>query len=212
MSGKSPIGFEFHLMSLIKYAEVAMDSSLTELDDEELIKLLNDQNREEILSLLYERYVQKVLFKVKTLVGGGKQVSEDLTHDIFIRIFTKLHQFRQDSKFSLWVYRISMNSCYDYLRKKKQMIEKEWSQDLEQEIEIDDEFELKVLREIKIAEMEQLLQELSTSDRVLLMMKYGDDLKVREMAQLLGKGESAIKMQLKRARKKLLTRYILKKK
>ena len=70
----------------------------------------------------YTLIVQKHKDKVRNLVYltlGDTDFIDDISQDVFINVYHKLKDFRFDSKFSTWLYRITVNKCRDYLRKKK---------------------------------------------------------------------------------------------
>src|SRR5580700_9300255 len=56
-----------------------------------------------------------------------RELEEDLTQEIFLKIFAKLHQYRADMPFEHWVSRISLNTCIDHLRKQRNRPEYRWS-------------------------------------------------------------------------------------
>src|ERR1700760_4367899 len=56
-----------------------------------------------------------------------RESEEDLTQEIFLKIFAKLHQYRADMPFEHWVSRISLNTCIDHLRKQRNRPEYRWS-------------------------------------------------------------------------------------
>lgn len=110
--------------------------------------------------------------------------------------------FNEKSQFSTWVYSITYNYCIDIVRKQKK--EKTlFSEDIERapdvaEEEIPDEY----LLEMDSKQLREVLNELSAADSAILLMKYQDDMSIKEIADLLGKTESAIKMKIKRAKHK----------
>ena len=180
--------------------------SLSNLSDEELLKEIDEQNRSEILGILYDRFENKVFHKALSVV---KDVAEarDLTHDIFIRVFTKLHQFKGKSAFSLWVHSISVNYCLSYIQKKRKVAMIEISDEVEMVHEDTTQRELMMLEEIKISQLRDLLNRLDPSDRLLLTMKYFDGMSIHDMEAILDLKVSAVKMRLLRARSKLLELY-----
>ncbi len=179
---------------------------LSENTDEELLEAINGQNRSEILGILYDRFEGKVYHKALSVVKDPNE-ARDLTHDIFIRVFTKLSQFKGKSAFSLWVHSISFNYCLDYIKKKRKLVVVEMSDEVKVEQVDTRERELMMLEEIKVSQLQELLDLLDPSDRLLLTMKYFDGLSIHEMETILNKKASAVKMRLLRARGKLLELY-----
>ena len=71
-----------------------------------------------LVEVLYERYADKVYRRCISFVKEAS-IAEDLTHDIFIKVYLNLGRFKQKSKFSTWLYSITYNFCVDYVRKKQ---------------------------------------------------------------------------------------------
>ncbi len=67
---------------------------------------------------LYERYYQLV-FRTAYRLLGERMSAEDMTQEVFIKIHRKLHSFDFNASFQTWCYRITVNTCYDIMRKQK---------------------------------------------------------------------------------------------
>src|SRR5512147_1392202 len=72
----------------------------------------------EAMEALYEMFKRPV-FGLAYRHTANKAVSEDLLQDIFLKVFTHLQDVRDAATFPAWVFRISLNTCYSYLRQKK---------------------------------------------------------------------------------------------
>ena len=127
--------------------------------------------------------------------------AQDATQEIFTKIFLNLSKFSERSKFSTWVYSITYNFCIDYLRKKKKE-KKLFSDELEDPPDIIEEVSDESLLEMEVKRLDTVLKAIPTGDRAVLLMKYQDDLSIKEIAEILDKTESAIKMKIKRAKHK----------
>ncbi len=174
------------------------------ISDEDLLKdsLLS---RNEVLNILYERYEQRIFYKSLSLLKDNS-LAKDLTHDIFIKIFTNLDSFKGNSRFSLWVHSITYNTCMRFLssRKKIRMFDiddSNYTQPIDTSIE---DLSEKLLLDLRLDQIESALELLKEEERYLIHMKYTDGLKIKEISSIIGLGESAIKMKLKRTREKLL--------
>lgn len=177
---------------------------LLALSDEELVKITDQRWRRLVLGILYDRYEKKVFFKALALLKD-RQSAQDLTHDIFIKVFTKLDQFKGNSAFSLWIHSISVNTCINYINKRNKLVFKEVTEEIIKDTEMDVSIlELKMLREIELDQLQALIDKLNRGERLLLSMKYIDGLSIKEMERILKIGTSAIKMRLKRSREKIL--------
>jgi RNA polymerase sigma-70 factor (ECF subfamily) len=88
-----------------------------ELTDEELMVRFQDGDRL-AYRLLVERYSRELTAFTARLLGD-RIWAEDLTQDVFLKLYQKGHTFRAESKLSTWLYRIARNACYDFLKRRK---------------------------------------------------------------------------------------------
>ncbi|MCB0527817.1 MAG: sigma-70 family RNA polymerase sigma factor [Saprospiraceae bacterium] len=177
-----------------------------DLTDSELISLyLRDQNTV-YFTHLYQRYKGKVFAKCISMLAD-EGLARDATQDIFIKILLNLSKFTEQSSFSTWVYSITYNYCIDMIRRKKKMplifTEDVGKVSREADVEIPD----SVLLEMKQERLEKVLEKLPPGDKAILMMKYIDDLQIRDIGDILDKSESAIKMQIMRAKQRAQAIY-----
>ena len=175
--------------------------------DEELVRLYISTQRNNYFEQLYERYSDKVYRKCLSFTKEPMK-AEDFTHDIFLRLIVKLGSFKEQAKFSTWLYSITYNYCTDQLRtpqkKTEVFMDEGWDQ-VGDSLSDDDEAEL---AEMAASEVRRAMEKLSPDEQSLLMMKYQDDVSIREIASVYGLTESAVKMRLKRSREKLRKYYL----
>ncbi len=175
--------------------------------DEELVRLFVLTQKNSFFEELYERYADKVYRKCLTLVKD-KARAEDFTHDIFLKLIFKLGSFKEEARFSTWLYSITYNYCMDQLRVNK----KRGETNLEEELEVaDEDVDVSVLLEERDTDAKRLhraIDHLSTEERSILMMKYLDDLSIRDIASVFRITESAVKMRLLRSRESLRKKYL----
>ena len=126
--------------------------------------------------------------------------------EIFIKVLLNLSKFNKKAKFSTWLYTITYNYCIDSIRKAKKL----------QSVSVDDVAELehepdtiddKVLLETNIVRLKAILDVIPTEDKAILLMKYQDDMSIRDIGSVLSKSESAVKMKIKRAKEKFVKQY-----
>ncbi|WP_448606286.1 RNA polymerase sigma factor [Paenimyroides ceti] len=183
-------------------------NSLEELDDLELIKLTLSTKDSRFFSVLYDRYAPYVYNKCFSFVDT-KEEAQDLTHDIFIKVYLSLKTFKNESKFSTWLYSITYNFCVNFISKKKI----KYNLDIDQLGHIQDEGEENGTEEdfdilqINYAKLQEILRMLDVQDRIILLMKYQDDLSIKEISELLKIGVSAVKMRLQRSKQKVMKKY-----
>jgi len=175
-----------------------------EATDEAIVADLQRNADAELFAVLYDRYTAKVFQKCLGMTRN-KQLAADLTHDIFLMAFLNLPKFDHRSRFGTWLYSITYNRCLDQLRKDKRQRATEADDDLPGDLP-EDRYEAELL-EMRAEHLPNVLEALAPDDRALLLMKYQDDLGVKDMAEVLGLGESAVKMRLMRARERALQLY-----
>lgn len=170
--------------------------------DEELLKLIKAGNKD-LIEVLYERYAGKIYRKCYGMTSD-EHMAKDLTHDIFIKIITKLDTFKGNSKFSLWVHSISHNHCINHIVKSSKVKIEDIESETFNDVSIDEiEAEHEELVEIQVNQLKVLMMQLNLLEREILILRYQEELSVKEIAVTLDLGESATKMRLKRSRDKL---------
>lgn len=172
-----------------------------EMEDLEIINAFREKRHRTCFRLLHDRYASKIYSKAITMLRDEDQ-AQDATQEIFTKIFLNLGKFQGKSKFSTWVYSVTYNFCIDKIRKEKR------SRDLFT-TELDtppdkeaDEGDDQAMLTMQIHGLRRVLTKLKDSERTLLLLKYKEGVKIKDIAKMFNKNESAIKMQLKRAKEK----------
>lgn len=173
-----------------------MNISLT---DEETIRQLLPTQPDQCFETLYNRYVNKVYRRCLSMTKDSEK-AEDFTHDIFLKVFSKLDAFEERSSFSTWLYSIAYNYCSDQLRLAKRFTYTSVEEGLNKDAP---DFQEAQLHEETLQVVKQAMEMLSTSERKLLKLKYEDNMSIEEIAQLCNLKSSAVKMRLKRSREKI---------
>lgn len=174
--------------------------------DEELVRLYVETQRNFYFEQLYERYADKVYRKALSFVKDSAK-AEDFTHDIFIKLIVKLGTFKEDARFSTWLYSITYNYCMDQLRVAK----KRGEIYSDEELEAADSVDLNTVfdeGDVEVKRLNKAMDYLSADEKSILMMKYQDDLSIRDIADIFRVTESAVKMRLLRSREKLRKKYL----
>ena len=180
-----------------------MEGSLAYMKDDEIILKMKGDDFSKYFTILYKRYHQRVLDKCYSFVKN-RSIAEELAEDIFTKVFEKLSTFQQKSSFSSWLYAITYNHCIDYLREKKKIHYPDWSRENELPDLVDEE---EVIEEITYENLMDIFEVIHPEEKALLLMKYKDDLTMRQIAASLRISEDAAKMRLKRARTRVLYLY-----
>ncbi|HZL11177.1 MAG TPA: RNA polymerase sigma factor [Prolixibacteraceae bacterium] len=172
--------------------------------DEEIVHLIINSGNHELFELLYLRYFKKVRDKCFSFLKDSK-LSEEFANDILTKAYEKIPGFKGNSSFSSWLYSITYNYCIDYLRVKKKLHYPDWNSSNEIP-EIIDETEAD-LEEASYENLLIILESVHPEEKVLLLMKYQDNLPIKHIAKTLRISEDAVKMRLKRARTRVLYMY-----
>ncbi len=180
----------------------------SELSDEELVAAIISTNNTLLFEILYDRYA-KMVFNKCLGFARSKPEAEDLTQDVFLKLFVKLASFKGRSKFSTWLYAFTYNHCVNYVnRNTAKKIEKKAvpaEDHLSGTYDIPDNDE--EINQLRVSKLKEALELISPEEKMLLLLKYQDMLSIKELKDLLDIGESAVKMRLKRAKAKLIDVY-----
>lgn len=173
--------------------------------DEEIVKHIVRTGDHERFGILYDRYSDKVFGKCLSFVKD-RDIAKDLLHDIFLKCFINLSNFNFKSQFSTWLYSISYNYCVDFVRKRNRLKVTDWENIPEIKDEVD-EINEKELLTIKSERLKNVLEKISPDIKMMLLMKYQDNLSIKDIMEATDLGESAVKMRLKRSKEKALEKY-----
>jgi RNA polymerase sigma factor (sigma-70 family) len=172
-----------------------------ELTDNEVVREYIRTQNEVYFSQLYRKYANKVYGKCLSILKNDDE-ARDAVQDIFVKIMLNMSGFGEKSQFSTWIYSITYNYCIDMIRKRKK--EKTlFSDEIENASDVaDEEVPDEYLMEMDIKQLKIVLEKLPAGDRAVLLMKYQDEMSIRDIADGMDKTESAIKMKIKRAKHK----------
>ena len=175
------------------------------LSDDELVSELQRRMDADRFGVLYDRYAAKVFQKCIGMTRD-RDLAKDLTHDIFLKAFVNLGKFDHRSRFGTWLYSITYNYCLDHLRRSQRYHKDPLDDRMEGRLEGDDASEA-LLLSLRAEHLDRVLELIDPEDRALLLMKYQDDLSIKDMMEVLDLGESAVKMRVLRARERALAKY-----
>lgn len=176
------------------------------MSDEELIEKIIRTNDSYLFSQLYDRYV-KVVYNKCLGFSKSKEEAQDLTHDIFLKLFVKLRSFKGKSKFSTWLYSFTYNHCVNYVQRDSEKRKPKVSIDDYLEKFSEEEVSDNSIFSLKTEKLKKVLELIDVNDKVILLLKYQDDLSIKDIKAVLNIGESAVKMRLKRAKERVLITY-----
>jgi RNA polymerase sigma-70 factor (ECF subfamily) len=149
----------------------------------------------EAFGLLYDYYHPRI-YRFIFLKVSNKQDAEDITHQVFLSAWQNIKNYEpQGFPFSSWLYKISRNAVIDFYRSKKNEISLEEVGDrLNDELRID-----KIDLKIQIEKVMKALKKLKPEYQDIIIMRFVDDLSIKEVAKVLDKSEGAVKIMQHRA-------------
>lgn len=178
------------------------------MSDEELVKAIVSSNDTLLFEVLYDRFARVVYNKCAGF-SKSEDEAEDLTQDIFLKLFVKLSTFKGKSKFSTWLYAFTYNHCVNYVNRntakkiEKKSVDATNIQDSGYSIDEND----NNINKLKVDKLKHALELISPEEKMILLLKYQDGLSIKELTGILHIGESATKMRIKRAKEKLINVY-----
>jgi len=161
-------------------------------------------------------YRRRILGTITRLIGRPEDV-EDVGQEVFLRLYDSLDQLRTPEMFEPWLYRLTVNACYDYLRRQKRRKESRMADLSEEQVLMADavasaERGVEESRKAGLREsVQNLLEGVSEEDRILLTLKEVEGLSLRELEQIYKVNENALKVRLFRARQRVLKAFEAKK-
>lgn len=164
------------------------------MTDLEVIDLVL-KGRTDCFSYLVDRY-SKLSFAVAYRIVKDTADSQDVVQDAFIAAYENLRDFKGESKFSTWLYRIVTNKALTL--KNKQRFFEEVDEYGQLDVEYNEELELANEKFVREA-----LNMLHDKDRLILELFYYQDQSIKEISQVLQLTEANVKVMLHRARKKM---------
>lgn len=161
------------------------------------------QGDREAFRLLFEAYKDKVFSIAVYSLGGDQSRAGDVTQQIFLKLMTSISQFRGDSQFTTWLYRMVANTCIDEQRKLKRFLPfgdstpiKSWKRPQEQ----------RFARLELAASVQNAIAELKPKFRLPILLKYVEELSYEEIADVLGCSKGTVASRLNRGHKELARR------
>ncbi len=157
-------------------------------------------------------YRRRILGTIGRLIGRPEDV-EDVGQVVFLRLYESLEQLRTAEMFEPWLYRLTVNASYDYLRRKRRRPESRMADLSEEQVILADasasmDRGTEDARKAATRELvESLLASVSEEDRILLTLKEVEGLSIRELEKIYDAKENAIKVRLFRARQRVLKAF-----
>jgi len=157
-------------------------------------------------------YRKRILGTITRLIARTEDV-EDVAQEVFLRLYFSLDQLRTAEVFEPWLYRLTVNAAYDYLRKQRRRMEFRMSDLSEQQVMLadavaggkvdrDEQYQKRIRESV-----DSLLGAVSEEDRILLLLKEVEGLSLKELEKIYRVKENALKVRLFRARQRVLKAF-----
>jgi|Deesub1362A_J573_1020465.scaffolds.fasta_scaffold04762_2 RNA polymerase sigma-70 factor (ECF subfamily) len=173
-----------------------------------IVKMAKRGNRRG-MEKIYEIFAEPI-FRYIFLRIGSREEAEDLTSRVFLKVFRRIKMYRESEvPFSAWIFRIAHNELVDYFRTKKppfQSLDEVYDEPASSYYEP----EIKLLEEELQKRIVQALMQLTPEQREAVVLRYLEGFSIKEIGEVMGKGESAVRSLLSRALRRL-NRIFLKK-
>lgn len=163
------------------------------------------QGDREAFQLLFETYKDRVFSIAVYSVGGDRAVADDVTQQIFLKLFTAIRQFRGESEFTTWLYRLVVNACLDERRRNKRWLP--WSEGVAMKNTSDRKPQEKQFARLEITEAVQAaIAELKPKFRLPILLKYIEGLSYEEIATVMNCSKGTVASRLNRGHSQLAKR------
>ncbi len=156
--------------------------------------------------MLVRKYQDKVVTIVYSLIGKDRE-SEDIAQEVFLKVYHNVQSFKRRSRFSTWLYRITVNTTYDFLRRRKNFVSDEAA--FEQAVASDESSHEALVRRENQALVQEALLALPVQFRAAVVLKDIEGLSYGEIAEVLSCGIGTVESRIYRGRQ-LLKEKLLK--
>lgn len=184
-------------------------AAATGTGDRELVTRAQREDKEAFEELI-RRHQQRV-FAVAARILRKREDIEDISQQVFVKAYFSIKRFDQRAAFSTWLYKITVNECWDLLRKKKVrplLYEADLSEEQSQQVTAAEGLrstEPDILERLSARQrVEQLLAGLDERDRLMLILKEVEGLSIEEIGETMEINANTVKVRLFRARRKII--------
>ncbi len=169
--------------------------------DDRVIQACQQGDRE-AFRLLFETYKDRVFSIAVYSFGGDKTAASDVSQQIFLKLMTSIGQFRGDSAFTTWLYRLVVNTCTDEHRKRRRFLA--FDEHIPMTKTEDRSPQEKLMAKLEVADSVQAaIRELRPKLRMAILLKYVEGLSYEEIADVLGCSKGTVASRLNRGHQTL---------
>jgi len=179
--------------------------SLFVISDEQAMWRVQQEDDESAFAQLVQRW-QGPIQRLCERMTGDAHTAEDVAQETFVRVFARRKEYQAEGKFSTWLWRIALNLCYDELRRRQRratnIFEDEGGEPaaaLEAFTIVDSAPDNLLADRERSGLVKQALDQLPEIYRTVLVLRHYEDLKFREIAEVLGVPEGTVKSRMTEA-------------
>lgn len=175
---------------------------MNHLEDQHYIQLIRN-GKSNAFAVLVDRY-KDMVYTLALKMLQNKEEAEEIAQDTFLKAFQAIQNFKGDSKFSTWLYKITYNTCLDRLKKAKKQKTTTYIEDFsEHQVKAIESIIENIDEKEKNKAIQDCLEKLPAEDAFLITLYYFDGKAVEEVAKILNITSDNVKIKLFRTRKKL---------
>lgn len=159
--------------------------------DQIISNSIRDKNFEEAFKLIVKEYHQKVYWQIRRMVLIHED-ADDVTQNVFIKIYQNLDSFKNESKFSTWIFRITYNETINFIHKnakENNVSFEDYSMNVANDLSSDEYFTGDEIQQ----KLQKAIATLPEKQRLVFMMKYYEELKYEQISEILGTSVGALK-------------------
>ncbi len=193
----------YHSWSIVKFSFdfFDKDSNFESYSDNDVIDSILKWNKNDFY-LIIDRYWDKIYRYIYYHFNFDKNITSDLTQDVFFHVLQKIDKFDNTQKFEPWLYRVAHNCCLDWIRKNKNNLSESSLDDISYNIweDFDDnDLESSYKKELLF----KILDSLDYKYRQVVLLSYFEQKSYDEISYIMWISKAAVWTNLSRARKKI---------
>ena len=151
--------------------------------------------------LLFEQYKDKV-YSIALHFTGEESSARDISQQVFLKLFTIINQYRSESRFTTWLYRVVANACMDEHRKGRRFVPFGHTVEVSNMVMKGSQEDTFIRRQTEDS-VRAAINDLSPKLRLPILLKYVEDLSYDEIASVLGCSKGTVASRLNRGHKAL---------
>lgn len=170
-------------------------------DDQILTLFADEKTKEEAFNLLISKYQEDIYFAVRRMVFSHND-ADDITQNVFVKIWRHLHFFRNDSSLKTWITKICVNESLTFIEKKKKLLnlyDEDYTNYMLRTVPTEKYFSSDKIQHL----LQQAILQLPERQRVVFTLRYYNEMPYEEMSHILNTTVGALKSSYHIAQKKV---------